>query len=193
MFFEESLWIKEQLEGLDLKPGEKVLDVGSSTAYFRTIQQPHIEVNVFAPLRARGLRVYHLDAKTGEGIDIQCDVTALYTLSEKYRLVICTHLLEHVANPRRVARDVFGRVEFGGYLLLTTPRRYKYHEDPVDTMYRPHWKALLRLLVPAGAESVSGCTLSMKERSKYSRREIWRLLLRKWQVSCLLVRKPDNS
>ena len=67
MFVEESLWIKAVLSNLDLLTESTVLDVGSSTAQFRQVDQPHIESNVFYPLHQRGCQIYHLDSKQGNG------------------------------------------------------------------------------------------------------------------------------
>ena len=74
MFIEESLWIKAVLNNLELLTGSTVLDMGSSTAQFRQVDQPHIESNVFYPLRQRGCQIYHLDSKQGNGVDIVCDI-----------------------------------------------------------------------------------------------------------------------
>lgn len=142
MFTEEARWIGRTLSALQLAPGAAVLDIGSSTLRFRTRVQPHIDACVFAPLRERGLAVVHLDAKDDEGVDVVCDITdpavdPAAALGRTFDVVLCTNLLEHVADRERTARVVLGLAGPGGYLVVTVPRRYRRHLDPIDTMYRP--------------------------------------------------------
>jgi hypothetical protein len=50
---------------------------------------------------------------------------------------MCCNLLEHVVD-RVMIRDVLLSIlKPGGYLIATVPYRFPYHEDPIDTMYRP--------------------------------------------------------
>jgi hypothetical protein len=51
MFVDESLWIRQALERAHLAAGMTVLDIVSSTHVFRTLTQPHIDGNVFEPIR----------------------------------------------------------------------------------------------------------------------------------------------
>jgi hypothetical protein len=190
MFVEEALWLKGQLAHLDLRPGDRVLDVGSSTRYFRQITQPYIDAEVFKPLRDRGVVPVHLDAKQADGVDIVCDATGLAALDGEFAAVVCSNLLEHVTNPGQVAVGAYKLVAVNSYLFLTAPRRYRVHADPVDTCYRPHWRDLFALVSWLGAERIMGATVIIGDRSKYNRRELWRRALRPWQASCLVVRKP---
>lgn len=66
----EAEWLGERMARIpdnDLFP---LLDLGSSTLEYRTQTQPYIERNIFAPLRARGGIVYHLDVKPEPGVDV---------------------------------------------------------------------------------------------------------------------------
>ena len=67
MHVETAAWTRAALAGIDLPAGSRTLDIGSSTLHFRTVEQPHIEREVLAPLRARGARIVHLDAKPAPG------------------------------------------------------------------------------------------------------------------------------
>jgi SAM-dependent methyltransferase len=149
MLREESIWLRSVLTPLaEAGRVSSVLDVGSSTGRFRAVDQPYIDANVFAPLRARGIRIWHLDAKVGDGVDIVCSVEQLPRLSDRYDLVLACNVLEHVRHPDRVARDLRALVSPGGYLVVTVPSQYPYHEDPIDTMFRPTDMDLVRMLEP---------------------------------------------
>ena len=70
----ESEWFGQRLAALPDDALFPLLNVGSSTLEFRTRTQPYIESNIFAPLRARGGAIYHLDVKSAPGVDIVGDL-----------------------------------------------------------------------------------------------------------------------
>jgi len=118
-----------------------VLNVGSSTARFRAVERPWIEEFVFAPLRVAGAEVDHLDLKAAEGVDLVGDILDP-ALQERlaahgYRCVILSNVLEHVRDRHAVAAACEAIVGAGGLVLVTVPRSYPYHADPLDTGYRP--------------------------------------------------------
>lgn len=139
----ESKWIKKALDRFEPSDVSPVLNVGSSTRHFRKHVQGHIDRNVFAPLRARGCAVVHLDLKAAEGVDVVGDLTEpvfqAKMKSQSVRLVICSNLLEHIPDEhRRALCDAIAAVILpGGYLVVTVPHSYPYHPDPIDTMFRP--------------------------------------------------------
>lgn len=189
MFVEESAWIRDAIAGASLPAGARVLDIGSSTLAFRTVAQPYVDANVFAPLRARGLKVLHLDSRAEPGVDIVADVTKLEGVDETYDLVLCTNLLEHVTDRGETLRNVKRVVAPGGLLLLTVPRRYPIHPDPIDTGYRPTPAELVGLL--GWPEVLREEVLTIQDRAHYQgfRRAIRRVIL-PWQIACVLARKP---
>jgi SAM-dependent methyltransferase len=188
VFVDESLWVKRVLEALPLRAGMRVLDIGSSTLEFRTVVQPHIEQNVFGPLRERGLLVSHLDARNEPGVDIVSDVETLTGVDEIYDLVLCTSLLEHVVDRDRTIHHVKRVVGPRGHLLLTVPRRYPYHADPIDTEFRPSVSEL-RALVD-WPEVAAAEVVTVRAPLHYRNRPWYRRWLTPWKVSCVLARKP---
>jgi SAM-dependent methyltransferase len=151
MFEKEAIWIAGELT-LELSP---VLNVGSSTRQFRMVGQPWIHKRIVAPFEARGGRFLHLDMKEAEGVDLVGDL-ADPTFQEKVKAleikaVLCSNLLEHVADPQAVCRLLTEIVRPGGIVILTVPYRYPYHDDPIDTMFRPTAERL--------AHMMTGCEL----------------------------------
>ena len=64
---------------------------------------------------------------------------------------MCCNVLEHLTD-RRPLLEAFGSlVAPSAHLIVTVPRRFPYHADPIDTMYRP-------TVADLGAE-LSGFTL----------------------------------
>lgn len=129
------------LQALPRDALEPCLNIGSSTAAFRTVEQPHVDAHVFKPLRERGITIYNVDMKEAEGVDLvgnvlSPDFQATLRALEP-RLVMCSNILEHLVDPRSFARACGAMVPPGGHLLVSGPHSYPYHLDPIDTLYRP--------------------------------------------------------
>jgi len=136
----EAQWLGERAAALpdDAFP---LLNLGSSTDHFRRVEQPWVHERLFAPLERRGARVVHADLKMQPGVDIVGDLLDPGGRDELRavgaRSILCSNMLEHVAD-RDVAiaaiRDLWPP---GGHLLVTVPSAFPYHPDPIDTRYRP--------------------------------------------------------
>lgn len=204
MFIDESVWIREKLSGLDLPPGAEILNIGSSDESFRSTQ-PHIEENVFAPIRKLGCRIVNLDIRLARPGDYSADITEKglpIRIGRRFQLVVCTSLLEHVKDREAAFDNIAALVESGGYILLTAPSRYPRHLDPIDTMYRPSPEEMaLEIQKRRDAEVVASETLDIKHPHHYfylSRFPFWgyRKFIfwrrwfdwSRWKMSCTLLR-----
>ena len=153
MFKAEARWLYKQIAALPVEQVSPVLNIGSSTRAFREVEQPWTSQELFAPLRASGVRVIHLDFREGDGIDVRADilddadVPRLKALGAKS--ILCCNLLEHVADPKRLAARCLEIVQPGGLVFVTVPYSYPHHRDPIDTMYRPAPEELAKLFAPA--------------------------------------------
>jgi SAM-dependent methyltransferase len=141
MFDREARWIAGKLGAytpLQLSP---LLNVGSSTSEFRERTQPWTTQRLFAPLATHGVAIVHLDARCGAGIDICADLLEdadfARVRSTRYRALLCCNILEHVRDPAEMARRCAELVTPGGVIVVTVPRSYPRHGDPIDTLYRP--------------------------------------------------------
>jgi SAM-dependent methyltransferase len=191
VFVDEAQWLERALARLNLPVGSRLLDIGSSTLEFRTVVQPHIERHVFAPLRAQGVAVSHLDARNGVGVDIVTDITTLDGVrAEGFDAAICTSLLEHVENREHTVHNICRVLAPGGVLLLTVPLRYPLHFDPIDTGFRPTPEELSEL-VP-WPEVIDRSVLTIRHPSHYKGARLPRRWFAPWQVACLVVRKPTS-
>lgn len=148
MFREESIWIKNALSKLPLSSGSQVANLGSSTAHFRQNIQPHIHSNVIIPLKQKELTVFNIDLKDESGVDIQADLTNPNfptRIGKKFELVLCTNILEHVESIPDVINNLLAITKREGYILITVPRKYPLHYDPIDNQFRPKPKAIISL------------------------------------------------
>jgi SAM-dependent methyltransferase len=141
MFDSESRWVGDRLAAYPAPQISPLINVGSSTAEFRETAQPWTEHNIFTPLHQRGVEIVHLDARAGAGIDIRANILDEADFarigSGRYRALLCCNILEHVRDPGEFARRCALLVAPGGVIVVTVPRSYPRHGDPIDTLYRP--------------------------------------------------------
>jgi SAM-dependent methyltransferase len=137
----EAKWLGRQLLALDPRRAFPMLNIGSSTGRFVSVDQPWIDQEIFGPLRERGLAVLNCDIKSAPGVDLVGDLEDprfLASLAEhRFQSVLCSNLLEHVENRAAIAATLLQVIPSGGYLFVSGPRSYPRHADPIDTMFRP--------------------------------------------------------
>jgi SAM-dependent methyltransferase len=207
MFIEEARLVESMLATLDLPEAAAVLDIGSSDLHHRTVVQPHIDRHLHEPLRQRGAIITYLDLKNKPGVDVVLDLSDPQlpdsVFDRQYDLIICCNILEHVADRDVFVRNLFRFAADGTYLMLTVPRSYPKHDDPIDTMYRPSIRDLTDFVLGHRACSVlTARELAIADKSYYrfkagrrlKKLTLFRLrrLLRwyikplRWKVTCAL-------
>ncbi len=141
MFIAEAEWLSGRLARLAPAEISPLANIGSSTKQFREVDQPWNEAVLFAPLKARGVQIFHVDAREGEGIDLRADIMTndggnrIKALVPK--CVLLCNILEHVTEPAKLAARCEEIAGPNGLVFVTVPYSYPYHRDPIDTMFRP--------------------------------------------------------
>lgn len=137
----EADWLRSAIEQAGVAAASPMLHLGSSTAEFREVRRPHIHNHLFAPLQRGGFEVIHADLKSAPGVDLVGDIFdpefVASLRSRGFRSVLLSNLLEHVSDPRTVARICEEIVGKGGLIFVSGPYDYPFHADPIDTMFRP--------------------------------------------------------
>lgn len=218
---EEADRLAQWVRDLHLPGGTICLNIGSSTRQFREQQQPHIAERFIAPLEAQGIRFVHCDMKRADGVDEVGDILDRDFRAglRRYRasLLVCSNLLEHLAEPAPFAKACAELVTDGGHGLFSVPLSYPYHPDPIDTMLRltpaelaamlPDWTPVRseeieagnywRDLKEAGSPAVRVVRQAARLAVPFYRPDQWRAnasrlrwLLRPYRVSMVLLRKP---
>jgi hypothetical protein len=149
VLIKEAAWVGAQLGRVPDDELSPLLNLGSSTEDFGARQQPHIGELVFEPLRRRGTRVVNVDVKHAAGVDIVGDICEPAVAQEVreagVRAALVSNLLEHVPDPAAMARAVIDVVPPGALIVVTGPRRFPYHPDPIDNRFRPGPEAAAQL------------------------------------------------
>ncbi len=99
-----------------------LLDVGSGTMPFRSQVGDLVE------------KYHSLDIERRvPDVDFVADITQMEPVgSGTYDLVLCSQVLEHIAQPDKAIREVMRVLRPGGRLVLTVPFLSRLHEEPFD-------------------------------------------------------------
>jgi len=137
----EAIWIGKAMAELPVDMISPCLNLGSSTAHFRKVGQPHIEAQIVARGEARGVQFIHADMKDEPGVDVAGDIldpafqAILAALAPG--CVLCCNIFEHVRDRQQLAELCARIVRPNGYVVVSVPRSFPYHLDPIDSYYRP--------------------------------------------------------
>ena len=128
MFIPEANWIGEQIVRLRFASLPiDCLNLGSSTREYREISQPHVQNKIFSPL-LKFATVTHVDAKPADGVDISGDLMDEVFWekipSDAFNLVICSNLLTHVTDQKKIYRLIRRSIVPGGYIIISTRHSY---------------------------------------------------------------------
>jgi len=121
-------------------PGARVLDAGAGAAPYRPLFA-HCD---YVALDWPG----SVHAGAG-GLDVVADLHDLPLADASFDVVVCTEVLEHVAEPAVVLAELRRVLRPGGRLLVTVPFVIELHEEPHDHS-RPTSHGLRGLLERSG-------------------------------------------
>ena len=145
MLYEESLWFKKIIQKYG-QEGKIVLNIGSSTKEFIENEQPYIKTNLLDQLTSKNCVVKNIDLKQADGVDLVGDVTNPAFIAELKQLnasmIICSNLLEHLSIRKEFCEALVKIMNKETLLIISVPYSFPYHEDPIDTMFRPNLSEL---------------------------------------------------
>jgi SAM-dependent methyltransferase len=101
--------------------GGRLLEVGCGAAPYRVFLEPLVRQYVASD--------YHQAANR---VDVVCDGARLGFRSEVFDSVLCTQVLEHVRDPRRLLEEICRVLRPDGVVLLTVPLNSGIHMAPND-------------------------------------------------------------
>lgn len=105
-----------------LSDGARVLDAGAgSCPYQKHFQHVQYEAADFCELD-----------RSYAAMSYVCDLSSIPVEDERYDLVLCTQVLEHVPDPPKVLREFNRILKPGGTLWLSAPMYYEEHDQPYD-------------------------------------------------------------
>jgi SAM-dependent methyltransferase len=131
-----------------MSSGPRIANLGSQTLEFRRDHQPHVGY-LFDAIQEAGLKVTHCDIQGGAGIDLQLDLMEPGSLLQhihRFDIVMICNLLEHLDEPSLFIENLKLSMAHGTILLVSGPRDFPHHPDPIDNGFRPDLDELRALL-----------------------------------------------
>lgn len=125
-----------------LQLGTRVLDVGAGASPYRELFAAQIYTTTDHAVTLHG----------GE-VDIVAAAEAIPVDDASFDAVVCTQVLEHVADPLAVLSELHRVLVPGGRLIATVPFAWEEHEQPYD-FFRYTRYGISRLLERAGFEQL---------------------------------------
>jgi len=128
-------WVELEIQNLGmLLTNKQVLDAGAGLSPFKTI----LELQGFKYI-SHDFNSYNPNKSESPGLQnsswdypqhhFSCDIMEIPTL-QKYNLILCTEVLEHVPDPVAALKRLVELCEKDGYLVLTFPFMSLMHQAP---------------------------------------------------------------
>jgi ubiquinone/menaquinone biosynthesis C-methylase UbiE len=136
-------WVAAQAAAMPA--GSRVLDVGAGIGQYRALFS-HCDY------RAHDFGLEPATVGQYTSLDYQSDITAIPVPDASFDAVLCTEVLEHVAEPIAAIKEMARVLRPGGSLLISAPLGSHLHQEPYHFYggYTPHWYS--RFLPEAGCD-----------------------------------------
>jgi len=148
--YERDRWVEAQAS--KVPRSSRVLDVGAGSCPYRSFfAHCDYRTHDFGQLEPT-----QLWGQSGYGvIDYLSDILSIPVPDGSFDVILCTEVLEHVAEPIRAVHEFARVLRPGGSLILTAPLGSGLHQQPHHFYggYTPHWYR--KVLPEAGFEKVT--------------------------------------
>lgn len=115
----QRILLREQIKKYSPYIKGGVLDVGSGS-YSRYIDLFNFQEYV------------KMDIEPGKNVDVVGRAENIPFGAETFDAVVCTQVLEHLAEPQKAVSEIYRVLKKGGHCLLTAPQINELHSEPQD-------------------------------------------------------------
>ena len=102
----------------------KLLDIGCGEKPYAQMAAPFIDEHIGVD--------YEDTAHDQTNIDLYGTAYEIPVENNAYDTILCTDVLEHLAEPMRAVKEAFRVLKPGGYAIYTVPLFWHLHEEPHD-------------------------------------------------------------
>ncbi len=91
-----------------------------------------LKLNIGSASRRFSVPTVNIDLAAGAEVDLQADAADLPFQNNTIDAVVCTGVLEHVADPGQAVREIFRVLKLGGHAFFELPFMQTRHAAPSD-------------------------------------------------------------
>jgi hypothetical protein len=152
--------LSEMINNLSNKDEIIILNLGSQVQNFNDLQQPYIYNYIFRELKSNSkIKIVNIDLQNLPGVDVIMDLTneSDYIKIRQYLpdILIISNLLEHVRSVDLVLANLAKHLQGDYQVIVSGPRIFPYHADPIDNLFRPRKKELKKIFLKYGFKQIS--------------------------------------
>ena len=140
MLLNEAKWINNIIASHLNNFNGTAVNLGSSSLDFIEYNQPYIENLVLKPI-SKNFKLINVDVKVDSNIQLVADFltdSGQKIIKEQHaKIFLVSNLLEHIPAALDGINQLKKLVESNSYIILTGPKSFPYHPDPIDNMFRP--------------------------------------------------------
>jgi hypothetical protein len=148
MLLNEAKWINNIIASHLNNFNGTAVNLGSSSLDFIKYNQPYIENLVLKPI-SKNFKLINVDVKVDSNIQLVADFltdSGQKTIKEQHaKVFLVSNLLEHIPAALDGINQLKKLVESNSYIILTGPKSFPYHPDPIDNMFRPKLREIYAL------------------------------------------------
>jgi len=107
-----------------IKESNKVFDIGCGNKPF--------EAYIRSLTKNDDYRGCDVVQSSEQKVDVICEATNIPEPSDKYDIVICTQVIEHVFEHTKIFEEAYRLLKPGGYIIVSSNFVWEIHESPYD-------------------------------------------------------------
>ena len=147
--------LSEMINNLSSKDEIVILNLGSQVQNFIDLQQPYIYNYIFRKLENNSkIKIVNIDLQDLPGVDVIMDLTKEFDYIKISHyipdILIISNLLEHVDSVDSVLSNLAKYLKGDYQVIVSGPRVFPYHADPIDNLFRPGKKELRNIFLKYG-------------------------------------------
>ena len=117
----EVMRLKKMIKLSNIKPGQKLLDLGCGEGYFISLLPNNIEI-VGLDISKIALKRAKKILKSKNNITLQFGNALSTGLSDKsFDIITCSEVLEHVPEPKKIIKEIFRLLKDDGTAVISVP------------------------------------------------------------------------
>jgi 2-polyprenyl-3-methyl-5-hydroxy-6-metoxy-1,4-benzoquinol methylase len=107
-----------------ITPETKILEIGCGTGRFISIPLGYLGASILGVDKDRTSIEYANRINPHSNVSFVCSPGESFKASHKFDLIICSHVLEHVSEPRKILQNIKALLKKNGVVFLGIPNGY---------------------------------------------------------------------